>query len=70
MSTLKGTDRVYLHPATGKVHEQKFGDSTKLACGNPFDKIPYRSVTRNQANGVAGSSLCQSTACRIARGEL
>jgi hypothetical protein len=65
MSKLKDSDPVFVHPKHGTVHEA--GTTNDLACGNPFGKIPYLSMTRAQARGRAGTKPCNSLACDKAR---
>jgi hypothetical protein len=63
---LKGSDPVAVHPTWLTVHEVH-ADAKTLRCGNPHDKIPYKSMTRSQAQGMAGTKPCRSLACEAAR---
>jgi hypothetical protein len=61
---LKGSDPVLRHPKWGTVHEARYGETV---CGNPGGVIRYSSMTRGQADGMAGSKPCRSLACEAAR---
>jgi hypothetical protein len=64
-SRLKGSDPVFVHPRWLTVHEVH--EDGTLCCGNPLGKINYKSMTRSQAQGMAGTKPCQSLACEAAR---